>query len=373
MPKLGAFVVLAIFMGAGPARGGLYSAEEPPTLFVGMPATGVKDMKPRLFQRDYLTELRRLGRNDPSYPLRVKFQDKVKDLLRRPQPLSETDQINLSFYYIRLGQVAEALKLLRDLDARGSRHFMVLGNLATAYQLTGSAGDNPRLNLGRAKYYLDRTLRAWPKEWVGWSPQRLAWYRKAEETQLRLIKLRLAEIGKAPRIPRVTDVDALFPVSFHGAAKDGGYRAGKPPAGEENKLKGDEVPLVMQLLTWLPDDNRLYWLLGELLNASGDVPLAAIILEDCVYNQNMAAPLLKEHRSILKQAAAARQRPPITPPMPPPESPPADAGWLPDFWQIVVVGGIGGLIVLILAYFQVRELRRRRRKKTADSVPRPGS
>jgi hypothetical protein len=353
-------------------RAGLYCTGEPPTQ-LKIAKIWAKRVPSLAFQRDYLSELRRLARNDPD-PRFVgeQYRQRINELQKR-STLKPEDQVDLSFYLIRLGQPGEALKVLRSADGPGPHRFMVLANLATAHQMLASAGDNPKLNLSSARYYLKRALKpgTWPKEWPAWKPEQLRWYREAEDVHLKLVELRLAEVIKGPGVSRpFANVDALFPINF--SVEKGSYRSGQAPTGQEGKLKGNEIAIVQQLLTWLPTDNRLYWLLGELENAAGDVVSAARILDDCVYNQNMSADLLKEHWNILRQAAAevARNAPAETPM---PSQPKEDAGWMPDIWQMAVVGGIGGLIVLIMAYFQIREIRRRRHRKAPGSAVRPST
>src|SRR5207244_12073881 len=48
------------------------------------------------------------------------------------------------------------------------------------------------------------------------------------------------------------------------------YEAGSIARAEKAKLPPDAVEIVEQLLIWLPHDDRLFWLLGELLNARGE-------------------------------------------------------------------------------------------------------
>ena len=55
----------------------------------------------------------------------------------------------------------------------------------------------------------------------------MAWYRRAEEAQLRLLELRFKE-GKT-----ASSLDALFPVSFIG--ESGEYEAGQLAAAEKEK------------------------------------------------------------------------------------------------------------------------------------------
>jgi hypothetical protein len=88
-------------------------------------------------------------------------------------------------------------------------------------------------------------------------------------------------------------------------------------------------------------------LLGELLNAQGDLADAHTVLDSCSWAYNYNPMGLRDHRQILDEAR-------------PKAVPPASASWLPDTQKLIVVGGVAGLIVLLLAYLQVRELRRRR-------------
>jgi hypothetical protein len=59
----------------------------------------------------------------------------------------------------------------------------------------------------------------------------------------------------------------------------------------------------MQLLLWLPLDNRLYWLYGELLNARGQVVLAADVFRELVEGRRYAPGReLRLHYRILEEA-----------------------------------------------------------------------
>ena len=102
---------------------------------------------------------------------------------------------------------------------------------------------------------------------------------------------------------------------------------------------------MQQLCIWLPDDTRLYWLYGELLNAQGDFKLAREVFNDCVDLRRDNDKLLAAHRRVLndaaEEAAAAASR----------------IGWVPESWQMYAVGGDAGLVVLVLLYFQVRQMR----------------
>src|SRR5262249_19700703 len=128
----------------------------------------------------------------------------------------------------------------------------------------------------------------------------------------------------------------------------GEYEPGKLAAAEREKLPKDAVAQVQQLVIWLPHDTRLYWLYGELLNAEGDVKAARDVFAECVDTRRYNAKALLEHRQILNSAAEETT------------ADDAKVSWLPEQWQLYLVGGAAAGLVLALVYFQVRELRRRR-------------
>jgi tetratricopeptide (TPR) repeat protein len=273
------------------------------------------------------------------------------------EPLTVAEQVNLSADLIRLGQYEEAIRLLSWAE-RGERpRVLLLGNLATANQLAG--------NLDRARSALEQLQDAWPQQWPGLGTEQLAWYRQVERYHLKLVRLRGREIQRLPGRRRLPDqVDALFgpvdsPVRF--VSESGKYEPGRIAAAERKKLPGNAVAVVQQLLIWLPDDTRLYWLLGELLNAQGDVTDAATVLDDCMFMPRGNFSDLVEHRRLLKEARPAEAAMDFLP-QPAPAAAPT-TGWAPRTGQLVLVGTLAGLVVLLLGYLQVRELRRRRRQK----------
>jgi hypothetical protein len=123
------------------------------------------------------------------------------------------------------------------------------------------------------------------------------------------------------------------------------------------------MAIVQQLLIWLPDDTLLYWQLGELLNASGDVVSAARVFDDCVWRRRLDAPDLKQHRQIVTEAAQVKsQESDLSSEQGAEVSVPVTApSWLPNRNKLLVAGTIFAVVVGVLIYFQVREIRRRRR------------
>jgi hypothetical protein len=231
---------------------------------------------------------------------------------------------------------------------------MVFANLASAHQLAG--------RLDRALSYLQEVKDVWPSEWPGFTNDQLRWFQIVERYHLKLLRLRYAEMvrggqGKKPG----AGLDNLFgdgraPVRFVG--ESGEYEPGKIDPKERAKLPKEALAIVQQLLLWFPEDTRLLWLLGELYNGEGDVGSAFKLLDDCVFSRSYSDSDLRKHRQIIQEARPKRDQPVA-------ESPSAatsesQSGWLPQTRQLILVGGLTSLVVGVLVYLQLRELRRRR-------------
>ena len=219
---------------------------------------------------------------------------------------------------------------------------------------------------------LSVALACWPASWhevpkqrqellakLGWNEARFQGYREAETYLLALWKLRQRE-GPGNRS---RGLDPLFgTVRFVGP--DGRYHAGKLSAVERAKLPTNAAAVVEQLVLWQPDDLRLFWLAGELINAEGNARGALSIFNELI-KADYAPPELKEHFRILKEETRADKGPA------PEFSEPAagkDTGakigdtspWPTNPWQLLGVGFGAGALVALLGVWQVREIRRRR-------------
>jgi tetratricopeptide (TPR) repeat protein len=311
---------------------------------------------------------------------RQRYLQRADELRKKVEadPDNVTDRVSLSAYLLRLGQpedVSQAIQLLEGL-ARGAgrNNFMVAANLATAYLLTR--------DLQRADDYLQQALSIWPREWPGLSKEQLAWYKEVETAQLKLIRVRRRELlAHGGKDQPIENVDDLFGVKFGDSAvvpalggstvgllaaplapapvlaasavvpgrTDGAnYEAGTIAAAAKEKLPKNALAIVQQLLLWMPNDGRLYWLLGELLNAQGDINNAKTVLDQCADTRKINAKQLIAHRQVLDEAITARNQKPENP------------DWLPERNKLILVGSGVGVVVLFLAYLQVREVRRRK-------------
>ena len=315
---------------------------------------GVKPLPAPLFRRDVLEDMLRIGNPQPS-EVRSKMIKARDELLvkARSGSLTEEDKVNLSGYLVRLRQYQEAIDLLTPVATRECRNFMVFANLATAEQQAGQ--------LERAVSHLEQAQDVWPSEWPGLTREQLRCFRQAEKYHLLLVRHRWAQARQSATSQ--LSLDPLFvkdgrPVRYVGDS--GQYEAGKIAASERAKLPPDAVAIVQRLLIWLPDDTLLYWQYGELLSAEGDVTSAAQVFDDCAWRRRLDAPEFRTHRQIVTEAARDRSQESVLAPEESNNAPVSGSSWLPDRNKLWVAGTTFALIVIVLIYFQVREIRRRR-------------
>lgn len=349
--------VALCLIAVGSVHAGVYNTDEPP---LGPTATvgGVQPLPFSRFQAT-LADLRQLRVEQPESTLRKHYLERRNELQAKARAgrITDAERVNLSAYLIRLGQYDEAAEVLVPAAGREQRNFMVFANLATANQLAG--------HLSRAWDYLQQALDLWPREWPGLTTEQLTWYHEVEKYQRKLLRGRMQEARHQPAagaMKQPDSVDPLFDVHFLG---DGGrYEAGKLAADELKKLPADDLAIVQQLQLWMPDDTRLYWLYGELLNAHGDVDAAKKVLGECLWARRWTAPDLKAHHRVLAEAKPASGDALELTPAARNEPKPQPSAW-PAAEKLIVVGGLAGLVVGALAYLQLRQVRRRRHRTTS--------
>ncbi len=353
---IAAAAVGACLLAAGPVWGGVYNSQQP---VAGPSPNKAGVVKPLPFEpfRLQLVDLIKIGIPETESKQRTDYLTLREELQKKERAGTATvaDRVNLGACLLRLNEPVQAIEVLRQATVLDRRNFQAAANLATAYQMAGEW--TPAFSS------LRNALDLWPAEAAGLSPQQLAWYKRAEEYHLKLIRARAREaLGQLPGQQKPpTTVDDLFGVRFVGPS--GKYEAGQLDPAEQQKLPPDAVAIVQQLLIWLPQDTRLYWLLGELLNARGDVIDADKVFAECVDARRFNVAELREHRRIVKEAreTAAREGDGPTLQAGNPDTSGDPGGTLPDSRKILVVGGLIGLVVVGLGYLQVREMRRRRR------------
>jgi len=421
-------------LGAGPLRAGVYNTAEP-------------DWPPcptfKQFQLERLIPLRQIGADEKvvQSPGHKRYTLMVNLAARSlPEKMTAEERLNLSAYLIRLQKYKEAIKLLEGVVRQERDNFLLYANLATAQYLEGVTTNSPDFVRRAIDNLAGGALDQWPRDvkslakknperivWlrkIGWREKDYEHYRTAEEYFLKLLRLRAREFPTKPQ--RVTqlgdDVEPLFtdagkppqPVRFIG--ENGRYQRGKIAVGEFAKLPRNAPEIVEQLLTWLPHDNRLYWLLGETLNARGEYQSAFEVFNDLRNRLNLkreedCPALLGEHwRVVHPEVVNEREIASLTALLVSPQSPgpflatsglivgrlapelapsaaepgaepaakrnptngsPPPGTTLIDLRSLAVGFGVG-LLVAVLGYWQLREIRRRvQARSVARTSPAP--
>lgn len=221
----------------------------------------------------------------PASLLRLRYEQEAARLSKTAgeRKLTADEASDLGALYLRLGETAKALEVLRPAQRAHPSHFKLAANLGTAWQMQG--------DLVQAAAALEQAVRLAPGKLL-----------KAEQLHLKLVRLRQRER------PGAQALDALFEVRFVGPR--GVYQAGMLASEQRKNLPAGAIAQVQQLALWLPGDARLLWLLAELANAHGDVGIAAAILDGCVLEFGLRSEELQAHRKILRVAADALAKKP---------------------------------------------------------------
>jgi hypothetical protein len=205
-------------------------------------------------------------------PGRLRYWQEA-DKLEKQHKLTADETADLGAIYLRLGETAKALALLRPAQRMHPNHFHIVSNLGTAWQMSG--------DLEQALACLEQSVRLAPGKNL-----------QAEQYHFRLVRSRLA---------RKQGLDDLFGVRF--VSDTGVYEPGQLSVEEKRKLPTKAVAVAEQLALWLPGDAALLWQLAELANAHGDVKNAAAMMDGCVTQFGLNHPDLRRHRQLVRAAA----------------------------------------------------------------------
>lgn len=426
-------VALTLCLGTSSVRAGVYNPAEPESVTAWRVRDGFEE-----FRSEVRIPLRQFGTPEGLQPIHRQYALIAALVPRGPAGnLTVEERLSLSAYLIRSRKYREAVTVLSPAQRlpTGRNNFLVYANLAAAEYLDGQASGIPDA-ARRALDYVSAAVSQWPREWgavpkerrqwlegMGWTKERFDWYRRAETYFQKLLRARAREPRVPPQQanPLGTDVEALFeggdpprPVRWVGAS--GKYEAGQLAKVEQEKLPADAIALVQQLLIWMPDDNRLYWLLGELHNARGEYLTAYRIFKEIgdavqyakqggggifgqagkpgagprpedVLRRNENYPELPEiHRQhwftvrAAKQDAeakaleAARKKegnkgavvaPPAVPERKTADRTPPGGSRLPIDLRSLLVGFGTGVFIAVFGVWQLREIRRRRQLRAA--------
>jgi tetratricopeptide (TPR) repeat protein len=213
----------------------------------------------------------------PASPARLQYLEEKAKLLKKAkaEKLTADEIADLGAIHVRLGEISQAVPLLRKAHQDHPNHFRIAANLGTAWHLQG--------DLNQAAICLQQSVRLAPGK-----------YQKIEETHLKLVQQRLRDAKATAKL------DDLFGIRF--LNDKGAYEAGKLATAEKKKLPAHAVATAQYLALSLPADGRLLWQLAELANAHGDFKSAAAMMDGCVTAFNMNDATLRKHRQIVREA-----------------------------------------------------------------------
>jgi hypothetical protein len=269
--------VVAALLACSPLRAGLYYSGE---TFAELPSQWRGFL---LDQRSLRTAAVKPSGSAPAGPIRKHYEEEAAKLAKRAteRKLTADEAADLGALYVRLGDAARAVEVLRAAQRENSKHFHLLANLGTAWQMQG--------DLTQAAACLEQAIRLAPAK-----------LRSAEQLHLKLVRLRAHEPRDAQGL------DDLFGIQYVGPS--GAFEAGRLAEAQRKHLPADAVALVQQLALWLPSDGRLLWQLAELAGANGDVATAAAIMDGCVTEFGLRSTDLRRHRRAYRAAADERAR-----------------------------------------------------------------
>ncbi|MBY0528289.1 MAG: DUF3299 domain-containing protein [Gemmataceae bacterium] len=265
------FAVVAVLLLTSGARAGLYYSGET-----------IADLPSQW--RGFLLDQRALrmiaakpANGVSASPLRTEYEQAAAKLEKtaKDRKLTADELADLGALYVRLGEVSKALETLRAAEREHTNHFRIAANLGTAWQLQG--------DLAQAALALQQAVKLAPGK-----------YQKAEEFQLKLVRLRQAQRDAQA-------LDDLFGVKYVSAKGD--YQPGKLAEEQRKKMPTGAAAIVQQLALWLPADGPLLWQLAEIANAHGDLKTAAAIMDGCVTEFGMSSAELRRHRQLTRAAA----------------------------------------------------------------------
>jgi hypothetical protein len=299
------------------------------------------------------------------------------------------EKLNYSAVLIRRGRALEAARFLAEVYAEDRKNFLILSQYATAHFLSG----DPALELQSA-LFMRKALDNWPKTWgevkgeqkkflesLGWEETAFDRYRRYETFFKRLIDNRLKEKKRFdPKNPPADTLDPIFvdakgePIRF--VNEKGAFEVGHIAAADKEQLPRDAVEAVEQLLLWMPGDNRLLWLLGEVFNASAMEHRDRKDKNQAIVNaftifQKMTNPLDPTNYGLKEINSRYDALSKYVDAMPPEDLklPDDDTKEVPmssrQWWRVTAVGFITGLLIGLFALWQVQEMRRRRQARAA--------
>lgn len=253
-----------------------------------------------------LSELRALSiPDDASQPpteasLRPIYIEMRKNLEAKFQTGTATpeEKLKLGGCLLRLNQPAKAIAYLesarKDLDSSSPLQHQLCFNLAMAFSFDD-------LLLERAidmqKQGLQFFTKANEASFSNWH-----FKRRSELFYLKLLQEK--QFARDRRASNQNTISSIFG-DFESEWRKNKFSPGNVSTNFLDSFPPDALDLAITLLSCRPQDNNLFWLYGELLNAMGDSSSASKVLDELVNARQMSSnPELFEHSRSLRRFTA---------------------------------------------------------------------
>ncbi len=315
-----AFVLLAgtlVALVSGPGRASLYSPDD---LRFTVPVG--EDGKARALRPDeFRTALAVLmNARDTKVPAdREVFLQRIERA--RGMKLSPPETAALAADLLRVGRSDEALNTLAPRLRDRSPDYFVYTTYAS---IRAAAGDWREALRYHQSALFDSEM---PAEVKGLSRAQRDWWAKLDQDYVpHYYRLRLKEAdqrqgrsrSEQEKLDENEEIFPLFPVPDRASSNPqpvrfvneaGVYQPGTLAAAERAKLPHDAIPIVQQLLLWFPNENRLYWLLGELYAADGDLAASFSAFHSLAWGRAYGnRKVFMDHRQAVEAALDAQPR-----------------------------------------------------------------
>lgn len=383
--------IFGILLVAAGAQAGIYNTTETDDIRL---STDISQF------RDTLVKVRSIGFDKVDFDNILRKRYLLNEALggTTPAGLTLEQKLDYSAVLLRRKKFQQAIDFLAPIARQHPEIFLFDCHLAMAYWLSGQQGNDRR-----AIEILSQALskKSWPENFhdlteeqrnflltsMGWNEGPYDFYRTAELHLLKLMKQRLAEPAGTP----FETVDAIFDGGKGAAIKfvndDGKFEPGRVASNQVAKLPPRALEIVEQLLLWLPEDLRLYWLLGEIANsqwtpedlkrdaknskdalkreqAFNNLKAANTIYKELIDDFQVRAKDLRERRQIMRDYVQTVEAPQVT--FDAIEKTLDDADkkatpGVPMTTRTMAITFAAGMAVGIFAVWQFQEIRRRRR------------
>ena len=229
-------------------------------------------------------------------PIYLQLNKELESKLNAGSATSE-DKIRLGGCFLRLNQPTKAIACLesarKELDANSALQHQLYFNLAMAY----SSDD---LLLERAIDYQKQGLLSFQKPPDSPFP---IWQFNRRSELFFLKFLQEKQLNRDRKSSSQNTITNIFG-DFESEWKKNKYTPGTASPIFLDSQNPDALDLAIKLLSCFPQDNNLFWLYGEILNATGDAGSAAKVLDELVNARQMSSnPVLFEHSRILRRHA----------------------------------------------------------------------